>query len=273
MTKIGIIGYGFVGKAVEYGFTGEDNEIVFHDKHLPSRDLDEVAQFAEFIFVCVPTPFKDDHIDLSIMNETIEALTSYTDHTDKIIVIKSTVIPGTTRSYAKRHPFSNFCMNPEFLTEANYLEDFISADRIVVGSDDEQSGLRLVDLYHRHLPHVPIFHTDLSSAEMVKYMANCFLATKVIFANEIHALCERLEINYDEVKKIVGSDKRIGGSHFEVTSLRGFGKKCLPKDIISLIGLYHDLGVDASLLEAVWKKNGVLRKVRDWESIPFVKSE
>lgn len=265
-TNIGIIGYGIVGRAVEYGFK-EIAEIRYYDKYKISQPLEEVIKNSEFIFVCLPTPSNKNGIDLSIMDENIADIAKLTDNTDKIIVIKSSVVPGATRNYAKKYPRSKFCFNPEFLTEANYLEDFVNSDRHVIGADDDKISLRVTALYRDRFPKTPIFRTDLTTAEIVKYMSNCFLAAKVIFSNEMYDLCEKLGINYDEVKKMVGADKRIGESHFSVTSVRGFGGKCFPKDIVALIGLYKKFGLDASLLETVWNKNLKIRKVRDWEEI------
>lgn len=105
----------------------------------------------------------------------------------------------------------------------------------------------------------PIFQTDSTTAEMVKYMANCLLATKVIFANEMYDICEKLNINYDEMKEMVVADKRIGKTHLDVTTLRGFGGKCFPKDLLALRSLAKKLGVDTTILDAVWKKNRVIR--------------
>ena len=192
---------------------------------------------------------------------------------DKIVVMKSTVVPGTTRNYSKKYPETNFCFNPEFLTEANYLEDFKNADRHVVGADSDKTRLRVIGLYRDSFPETPIYPTDLTSAEMVKYMANCFLATKVMFGNEMYGLCDKLGINYGEVKKMVTADDRIYDSHLDVTSTKGFGGKCFPKDIVAMIGRGRELGVDVSLLEKVWKNNLKTREVRDWEEIPWAKSD
>ncbi len=271
MADIGIIGYGIVGKAVEYGFKN-GNQILYYDKYKPSTPLKDVVEKSEFIFICLPTPYKNDRIDLTIMDENIREITKITDNTNKIIIIKSSVVPGATRKYSKKYPNNKFCFNPEFLTEANYLEDFVNADRIVIGADDDKISLAITDLYRNKFPKIPIFRTDLTTAEMVKYMANCLLATKVIFANEMYDLCEKLGIKYEEVKKMVIADSRIGKTHLDVTSLYGFGGKCLPKDIVAMIGLYRELGIDCSLLETVWNKNLKIRKIRDWEEIPFVKS-
>lgn len=273
MSKIGIIGYGIVGKAVEYGFKGGNNVILAYDKYKPLETMERVVGESEFIFVCLPTPYKDDRIDLSIMDENVDGVVRLAKGTDKVIVIKSSIVPGTTRNYSEKYKNSKFCFNPEFLTEANYLEDFVNADRIVIGADDDKTGLRVTDLYRDRFPQTPVFRTDLTTAEMVKYMANCLLATKVIFANEMYELCEKLGIKYEEVKQMVSADNRIGKTHLDVTSVKGFGGKCFPKDIVAMIGLYKQMGLDCSVLETVWKKNLRIRKIKDWESIPFVKSE
>ena len=271
MVNIGIVGYGIVGKAVEYGFKGKQNSILYYDKYKESESLEKVVRNSEFIFVCLPTPYKEDRIDLSIMDENIKEISELSRDTNKIIVIKSSVVPGTTRKYVEKYK-NNFCFNPEFLREKNYLEDFVNADRIVIGADNDKISLRVTDLYRDRFPTIPIYHTDLMTAEMVKYMANVYLATKVIFANEMCDICEALDIKYEEVKKMVTADHRIEDSHLDVTGARGFGGKCLPKDIIAMIGKAKELGVDCSLLETVWNKNLRIRKIRDWEEIPFVKS-
>ena len=272
MVNLGIIGYGIVGKAIEHIFK-EGNNILYYDKYLKSTPLKEVVEKSDFIFICLPTPFKKDKIDLSIIDENLKEITKYTDNTDKIIILKSTIVPGTTRNYSKLYPKTKFCFSPEFLREKNYLYDAVNPDRIIIGADDLNVKKRVLDLFKKRFPNITIFETDPTTAETVKYMANCFLATKVIFANEIFDLCNKLNINYEDVKKMVIADKRMGNTHFDVTDERGFGSKCFPKDIVALIGLYKDLNIDSTLLETVWKKNLKIRKVKDWEEIPFVKSD
>ena len=266
---IGIVGYGIVGQAVEYGFKSE--KIFIYDKYKNYLPLEEVCQNSEFIFICVPTPILDDGsgIDLSIVEENVDAIAKFIEGTDKIIVIKSTSVPGTTARLSKKYPNVNFAFNPEFLTEANFLEDFVNSDRCVIGAFDDLTSRRLVSLYKKHFPKMPIFQSDPTTAEMVKYMANCYLATKVIFANEMFDLCEKLGIKYEEVKKLTVADHRIFDSHLDVTTMRGFGGKCFPKDMMALIGLADQLGVETELLDTAWKKNLKIRKVKDWEEIPF----
>jgi len=267
--NIGVIGYGMVGQAVSYGFS--NSNVLTYDKHKETESFERVVKNSDYIFICLPTPIKNDEsgIDLSIIDDNIAKITKFTNGTDKIIVIKSTVIPGTTERYIKKYPKSLFSFNPEFLTERAFLQDFINTDRIIIGSDNSLVFRKVSSIYQSIMPNTPIFQTDPTSAEMVKYMANCLLATKVIFANEMYDICEKLNINYDEVKKMVTADKRIGDSHLDITSLRGFGGKCFPKDLLALKGLAKKLKVDTTILDAVWKKNLKVRKVHDWEEIPF----
>lgn len=275
MEKISVIGNGFVGKAVVHGFKKKGAEVKVYDKFQDTDSLEEVAAFSDIIFLCLPTPYKggdeEGRIDLGIIDETVEKISQIAPE-GKIVVIKSTVVPGTTRKYAERYPKLHFCFNPEFLTEANYLEDFLHADRTVVGADDPDMLKKMSGLYAKHFPETPIIDLDTISAELTKYMANTFLATKVMFANEMFDLAEKVGADYEKVKQAVVADKRIGESHLKIGPNRGFGGKCFPKDIVALLGLYKEVGVSAELLETVWKKNLAIRKNRDWEDIPFVKS-
>ena len=271
MANIGIVGYGFVGTAVEYGFK-DDHNIRIYDKYQDTDSLEDVVKSSELIFVCLPTPYKDNEIDLSIMNENMEQISRYADGTDKIVIIKSTVVPGTTRNYARQYPGVNFCFNPEFLREKHHLHDFVNPDRTVIGADEEEVLARVAQLYRKRMPQIPMFMTNPTTAEMVKYAANLFLATKVTFANEMYEYCEREGIDYNEMRGMMVADKRISDSHLDVTEERGFGGKCFPKDLVALIGHGEKLGLDPLLLKAVWDKNLKVRKVKDWEEIPFVTS-
>ena len=272
MAKIGIIGWGIVGKAVGEGFaTNKENEIFWWDKYKKGPfSLQKVISESEFLFVCVPTPMFPDNsgIDLSIVKEVIETIAPKIEGTDKILTIKSTVVPGTTASFKKKYPKTFFAMNPEFLTEANGPWDFLHTDRTIIGALSQSVSERLVALYRDLLgPKAKIFITDTTTAEMVKYMSNALLASKVIFANEMYDLCTALGIKYDEVKDLVAADPRIGSSHLSVTTIRGFGGKCFPKDTVALLGFAKNMSVDMSALKAMWEKNLKIRKVRDWEEI------
>lgn len=271
MAVIGIVGHGYVGKAVEYGFKPK-NKVLVYDKYFPSKNLPEVVEKSEFIFICVPTPMdkKYEKIDLSIVEEVVKNVVGLAQEKGRepVLIIKSTVVPGATRTLGKKYHWPQILFNPEFLTEANYLDDFVNSDRIVIGGDNNDVLQQLVSLYRESFPKTPIFQTDPTTAEMVKYMANAFLATKVIFANELFDLCQELGIKYEEVKKMVTADHRIFDSHLDITTQRGFGGKCFPKDIVALLGSAREKGVLTELLEAAWKKNLRIRKIRDWEEIP-----
>lgn len=276
--NLGIIGYGFVGQAVANGFniasSGKDT-IRFYDKFKDSLPLDKVIEQSEFIFVCLPTPMQSNEsgIDLSIIFESIAEITKYTDNTNKIIVIKSTIIPGTTMSFEKKYPNSKFAFNPEFLTEANFLDDFLNADRTIIGASQDLVSRSVAVVFRQRFPKTTIYQTDPTTAEAVKYFANCFLALKVTFANFFYDYCQKIGIKYEEVKKMSAKDPRIGDAHLDVTTLRGFGGKCFPKDLIALIGEFKKVGADATLLETMWKYNKKIRKTHDWEEIPFAVSK
>lgn len=264
-----------MGQAVANGFnvsSGGRDTIRYYDKFKDTLSLEEVITKSEIIFVCLPTPMKEDEsgIDLTIIEEMTGEIAKFTDNTDKIILIKSTVIPGTTASLENKYPKSQFAFSPEFLTEANFLEDFLNADRTIIGADNDLVSRRLSVIFRQRFPKTKIFQTDPATAETVKYFANAFLSLKVTFANFLFDYCQKIGIKYEEVKKMAAIDPRIADAHLEVTTMRGFGGKCFPKDLVALIGEFKKAGVDASLLETMWKYNKKIRKIHDWEEIPFV---
>lgn len=273
---IGILGYGIVGGALANACFQDYIKYYDKDESKGGQPLEEVVKSSEFIFICLPTPMFDDEsgIDLSIIEENIAKIAPLTKNTNKIVVIKSTVVPGTTEKFEKKYPKVKFCFNPEFLTEKDYLTDFINADRNIIGASNNLISRRMVVFYKTRLPHVPIFQTDPTTAEVVKYMANAYLATKVIFANQMEAICQSLGIKYEEVKLMFVADHRIEDSHLVVTRERGFGGKCFPKDMVALIAEAKRKGVDISLLETAWEYNKKVRqKPYDWLEIPFATSE
>ena len=272
--RIGIIGYGYVGQAVANGFNktskGKDT-ILYYDKYKDSTPLKEVVTSSDYIFICLPTPMKENEsgIDLSIIEESLKDVTQYTNGTEKIIIIKSTVTPGSTANFSKKYPKSQFAFNPEFLTEANYLEDFLSADRTVIGASTDIVSRSVAMIYKQRFPKTTIYQTDPTTAEAVKYFANAFLSMKITFANTFYDYCQAIGIKYEEVKKMASKDPRIVDSHLDVTTMRGFGGKCFPKDLVSLIGEFKKSGADSTMLETMWKYDKKIRKTHDWEKIPF----
>jgi UDPglucose 6-dehydrogenase len=219
----------------------------------------------------LPTPFFEDilKIDLSIYNEALAEICPKVAGTGKILVIKSTVAPGTTRDYAELYPDVHFCFNPEFLTEANYLFDFVNTERIIVGAENDWVSQSVIMLY-RSMPHfreTTILQMSTTAAEIVKYQCNAILATRVAVSNVFYDICQEEGVSYEDVKKGVELDERIGSSHISVTSERGFGGKCFPKDLGAVIGKSKEIGVDCKLLEEVYEYNNRIRKVKDWHEI------
>ena len=272
MNNIGIIGWGFVGEATGTGFSkSKQNKIFWFDKYKDSpNSFDEVVKNSEFIFICLPTPMYRDYTgqDISIVKEVLGQLVPVVSGTKKIVVVKSTVLPGTTSSFAKKYPKVNFVMNPEFLTQKKANDDFMNPARTVIGTNKKIVSERLVALYKTILPkNQKYFQTDLTSAEVIKYMSNLMLASKVLLANEFYLLSEKVGANYKDVYKAVEADPRIG-SHLAVPGSDGelgFGGSCFPKDTLGLLSFAKSKKIDMSALEAIWKKNLKIRKNRDWE--------
>ncbi len=277
MSAIGIIGYGFVGKAVEYGFFRYDREqgrepkhrVRVYDKYKDMDSLDDVVLNSDIIFMCLPTPYceADLRIDLSIFDETMTAICPRLENTGKVVVIKSTVVPGTTKRYAEMYPGVHFCFNPEFLTEVNYLQDFVETHRIVIGADNDWIAQSVIDLYRTCFPFKSILKMSATAAEIVKYQCNILLAAKVAVSNVFYDICDQFGARYEDVKKAVALDPRIGASHMDITSERGFGGKCFPKDLGAIIGFCREKGVDAKILEELYHYNLRIRKVHDWKEI------
>lgn len=268
-SNIGIIGYGVVGQALHQGF--KEHSVLFFDKYKDSTPIEEVAQKSDFIFVVLPTPmFADESgIDLSAIEENIALITPITDNSEKIIIIKSTVTPGTTKYFQEKYPNSKFAFNPEFLTESNFIQDFLNAPRTVIGAFNQRVLDRLSELYQSVFPQTKIYRADPTSAELAKDMANAYLALKVSFANQLNDYCESLGIDFETVKNLIVTDSRIVDTHLSISKDRGYGGKCFPKDTVGLIAAAKEKAVDLSIIKEAWEYNKKIRKNRDWENIPF----
>ncbi len=273
--NIGVIGYGYVGRATGEGFaTNPKNKIFWFDKYKDCPNtVDEVVKESDFIFITVPTPIFEDYsgMDMSIVEEVVGEVAPKVTGTDKILIIKSTSLPGTTKKLSAKFPGVNFVMNPEFLTQENANADFLKPFRTVIGCDNSDIGFRVQKLYETILPKdQPYYIVSPTSAELAKYMSNLILASKVLLANEFYDIAQKVGANYLDVRAAVEADPRIG-KHLGVPGPdgdRGFGGACFPKDMVGILGLAKDLKVDMSALEAIWKKNLKIRKNRDWEAMP-----
>jgi len=272
MANIGVIGWGYVGHATGRGFaTNKKNSIFWYDKYKKSpNSQDEVIKNSEFIFICVPTPMFRDYsgMDMAIVKEVVGEIAPKVKGTEKILIIKSTVLPGLIKSFTEKYSGVNFAMNPEFLTQDNADTDFLKPSRTVIGASSKKVAERIKKLYKTILNKDQRYYlTDTTSAEIVKYMSNLMLASKVLLANEFYVLAEKLGVEYDEIRKMVEADNRIG-AHLKVPGPDGdlgFGGACFPKDMIGLLGYAKKNNIDMSALEGIWKKNTKIRKKKDWE--------
>jgi len=238
--NIGVIGNGFVGKAVVHGFTKGDNNITISDPLLGTTTKDVMDSNPDVIFICVPTPMGENgFIDASIINTVIKEINGF----DGIIVLKSTVTPDIVQNLAETH--DRFVYNPEFLTEANALDDFEHATHHVFGGKPEVTK-ELEAYYNNNSICVPApkFHMSAPEASFVKYGMNSFLAMKVLFFNQWHDAIKEFGFSYNNVIKGISADPRIGGSHTMVPGpdgKQGYGGACFPKDTAAISNLFNSL--------------------------------
>lgn len=267
--KLGVVGLGFVGKAVSNGLKTK-YDIETYDINCASTcdSIVSLAKAVQIVFICVPTPMnRDGSCSTEIVETVVEQLNEAKQN--NILVVKSTVPPGTTERLSEKYKNVDIIFSPEFLTEANYINDFISSNRVIFGGDLEKTSI-LVDIFLNLYPDKKYIQTDPTTAEMVKYVANTFLSTKVSFANEIYDICLNIGIDYEEVVNFATLDSRLGNSHWRVPGpdgKRGFGGSCFPKDTNGLISFAESVGIEPQVLKAVWKKNLQVRPERDWEEL------
>lgn len=276
MNNIGIIGKGFVGTAVAAGFsphTGYDAKVRIYDVDpaKSTHSLHETVNESEVIFVSVPTPAsKDGAIDLSIIHAVLKDISSVIERDDNVILIRSTIVPGTSLKLQKLYPNLNIVFNPEFLTERSAHFDFINQARVILGGDSNQTE-KVAKLYkHRFGAYLPVIQTTYETAELIKYMNNLFFATKVSFLNEMLLVAEKVDADWETAVEGFILDGRIGHSHVKVPGhdgKRGFGGSCFPKDIQAMINFAKDLDIDMNVLEGVWKTNLQVRPEKDWENL------
>jgi len=280
--KIGVIGNGFVGGAVKFGFspqTGCDAEVRVYDIN-PSKSthtLEETVNESDFIFLSVPTPANNGgSINIDILEKALSDIENiYDGEKDNSILIRSTVVPGTTWSLQEKFPNLNLLFNPEFLTERSANFDFINQSRFIIGSSgqphNEEKSNQLTELFKQRFGHIiAVLQTNYETAELIKYMNNCFFATKVSFMNEMYQIAEKVDANWDEAVSGFVADGRIGHTHLGVPGHDGkfgFGGSCFPKDVQAMINFGETMGVDMEVLSAVWRKNLEVRPEQDWKEL------
>lgn len=296
--KIAMIGTGYVGLVSGVCFSDFGHDVVCVDKDLDkidrlnkgevpiyepgldalmaknveagrlsfTQDLEQAIDGAGAVFIAVGTPTRrgDGHADLSyVMAAAEEIAAAARDHV--VIVTKSTVPVGTNRqvkqAVKKANPGLDFdvASNPEFLREGAAIDDFMKPDRVVVGVQNDRAAEVMAEIYRPlYLREFPIVTTDLESAEMIKYAANAFLATKITFINEIAALCERTGGDIKEVARGIGLDNRIGNKFLHAGP--GYGGSCFPKDTKALARIGQEHAVPMQITETVIKVNDEIKR-------------
>ena len=222
---IGIIGYGMVGKAVEYGFPKIDK--VISDPEYNSNTIEYLCSLnLEAIFVCVPTPTDDSNY--KILKDVLDELKELYNG---LVIVKSTILPHHLEGY-------NVVYNPEFLSRKTSLEDFVNPPMVILGGETTQV-LKTLDIYEKYsiVDTKKVFTTDIKTASFIKYVLNTFYATKVTFMNAMYDVANEMGVDYTEAVSILEQHPYIGQQHLQVPGpdgARGYGGPCLPKDTEAL---------------------------------------
>jgi len=274
--KIGIIGNGFVGSSVAFGFspsTGCDAEVMIYDKDESKslNSLSDVINESDFIFVSVPTPSnRDGSINTDIVEDVFDEMNQHNYRRDNVFLLRSTVTPGTTRKIQNNCRKLNIVFNPEFLTERSAKFDFINQARFIVGGWPLYTD-KVEKLFKwRFGESTPVIKTNYETAEMIKYMNNCYFATKVSFMNEMKQIADKCGVDWDAAVDGFIRDGRIGHSHLAVPGPDGkfgFGGSCFPKDIQAMINFAESLGIEPFVLLGAWDKNLDVRPEQDWKQL------
>jgi len=251
--KIGIIGLGVVGSAVQHGLKRVGHQVTGFDIKYPETSLQDVLN-SDLCFICVPTPAKDDgSCDVSIVEKVVSDLEK--SKYQGLIVIKSTVKPGTTDRLAKQYGNLRFAFCPEFLREKATYTDFVeNHDLCVIGVYDDQA-FEMVKEAHGELPQYFAQMTPLE-AELSKYFSNVLNALKIIFANEFYEVCKTMGADYARLKNAMVHRRTIINVYLDCNdNIRGFGGHCLPKDTAAFAALVKELGIDMKLFETIVEEN------------------
>ena len=262
MLQLGIIGKGFVGSAVANGFDKDCEQIIVDPKYTDNEITDVLD--CKLLFVCVPTPVAEDgSCDVSIVKDVLIEL-SMRDYKG-VVVVKSTIIPDYLHEFKKEFDLK-IVYNPEFLTEANANEDFKNPPFQVFGGKwRDCEVVEKAYLRYSSVRIVPTFKVDLTTASLLKYTINSWLATKVTFFNELKQLHElgSSMVSWEQFTDMLSRDERVGNSHMQVPGPDGepgFGGHCLPKDTEALLNYANKKNIKMSVLRKAVSTN---KKIRD----------
>jgi nucleotide sugar dehydrogenase len=262
--KVGIIGNGFVGNAQAFAFSPTAEIRIYDvDPIRATHTLEEVNE-CDFVFVCVPTPmYKDGSQDISYIEKVFEQAVE-----NPIYIIKSTVLPGTTKKISKKYSHLNIVFSPEFLTERTAKLDMLTQARIIFGGEKGDTG-KVRELFEQRFMNTHIIETDTTTAELIKYMNNTFFATKVSIMNEFKRISDAIGTDWNTAVYGFASDSRIGDSHLHVPGpdgKLGYGGTCFPKDVNALITFAKTLNINLNSIEGGWKTNLEVRPEQDWQA-------
>jgi UDPglucose 6-dehydrogenase len=262
--KIGIIGAGFVGSAVAHAHLSCKDEVIINDpKHPKSVDLENFTD-CDAIFVCVPSPSMDDgRCDTSILESVLKNLLFVNIAKQIPIISKVTAPPSVYKRLQTEYP--NLVHAPEFLTAKNAMWDYRYGKLCVIGGDSEWSTRAAVAILRGmvEIRNDNVIFTDIVSASLYKYMMNSYLATKVTFMNEFAELANKLDVDWNQIKKIIRADSRIGDTHLDVPGpdgQYGWGGFCFPKDVAAICEEAMDHYCDFELLQRVEVINDIHRR-------------
>lgn len=254
--KIGIVGLGVIGSACKFGFEKLGYEILPHDIVLDTKLSDLIE--SEIIYICVPTPSNEDgSCNTSIVEQTIMDLKHL--NYQGVIAIKSTVKPTTTQKLIDQTKLK-ICFVPEFLRERCAITDFTeNHDLLAIGTDSKEI-FELVKECHGHYPKNTV-QLKPTEAELLKYYSNTYNALKIVFANEMYEICQKLGINYGNVKNAFVKRETTKDIYLDVNkNFRGYAGMCLPKDTKALDSLIKELGLDLKLFETINNENDKFTK-------------
>ena len=275
--SINILGYGYVGSAC--GYLCDKNDVKYNVCDLQKKEGDfnyfnnipDTISFSEsnsdlnIYMICVPTPSDSDgNCDTSIVKNVLTQLNKYVLK-ETFIIIKSTLVPGTCTDLSNSFPNLNIILCPEFLREKSYKDDIYNAQFVLLGihhklpMDKYSIVLKVMRLFYKHNSQIDILMKSYEECEIFKYTLNTFFAMKITFFNEIHELCEKMNVDYQDLKTLFPLEPRIGnyGTHVPGpgNEFYGFKLSCLPKEVRSMIKLQEKLELSNELMVCVDKRN------------------
>lgn len=264
MYKIGIVGYGYVGRGIQKIFP--DACIYDKNKNIScvNRSTKLIINECNLAIICVPTPSNDDgSCNISIVEESIKWIES------ELILIKSTIAPGTTKMLEKKYN-KNICFSPEYMGESEYYTPIhkypdpknpLRHDFMIIGGKKEIAN-KIIDIFKIKMgPDAQYYSTDSKTAELCKYMENSWGSMKISFCNEFYNIAQKLDIDYNELRELWLLDSRINRNHTLVFSEnRGFGGKCFPKDLSAIINLCKIIKYEGNILKSIYEFNKELKE-------------